>query len=379
MRLLALQVQDFRNLPQVQLSPSPHSTIAVGQNGQGKTNLLEALYFLATLKPLRAGRLSELVRWGTKSALVTGRFLLKGAEREISVEVGGGTRQAFVDGKKAPSLEEYFGGVSVVAFTPDDLEVIKGGPDARRSFLDRAVFNRFPAFLRESREYARALKNRNRLLREGHAVEAAYLEAYDETLAKAGARIYARRRALMAELAPRAQATFASIGRTVDPATYGYHPSHLGGDFATADEPTLAAALRESLNERLRRDLDRGFTSVGPHADDVSVTLGGRSARAYASQGQQRALVLGWKIAEIENLEAAMGFLPLLLLDDVSSELDPERNAYLMSYLAKSGAQVFLTTTDGSLVRGAAAEDTLWLSVHAGEVVARGTEASPSP
>jgi DNA replication and repair protein RecF len=375
-RLLALNVQDFRNLPQVQLSPSAHSTIAVGQNGQGKTNLLEALYFLATLKPLRAGRLSELVRWGSQGARVTGRFLLKGAEREISVEVGGGTRQAFVDGKKAASLEDYFGGVSVVAFTPDDLEVVKGGPDARRAFLDRAVFNRFPAFLRESREYARALKNRNRLLREGHAVEAAYLEAYDETLAKAGARIYARRRALMAELAPRAQATFASIGRTVDPANYGYHPAHLGGDFPHADEAALASALRESLNERLRRDLDRGFTSVGPHSDDVSVTLGGRSARAYASQGQQRALVLGWKIAEIENLEAAMGFLPLLLLDDVSSELDPERNAYLMNYLAKSGAQVFLTTTDGSLVRAAAAEDTLWLDVHAGQVAVRGTEAA---
>lgn len=379
MRLLALQVQDFRNLPQVQLTPSAHATIAVGQNGQGKTNLLEALYFLATLKPLRAGRLSELVRWGSQGARVTGRFLLKGAEREISVEVGGGTRQAFVDGKKAASLEEYFGGVSVVAFTPDDLEVVKGGPDARRAFLDRAVFNRFPAFLRESREYTRALKNRNRLLREGHAVEAAYLEAYDETLAKAGARIYARRRALMAELAPKAQATFASIGRTVDPAMYGYHPAHLGGDFPTADEAALAVALRESLNERLRRDLDRGFTSVGPHSDDVSVTLGGRSARAYASQGQQRALVLGWKIAEIENLEAAMGFLPLLLLDDVSSELDPERNAYLMNYLAKSGAQVFLTTTDGSLVRGAAAEDTLWLSVHAGQVAVRGGDDAPSP
>jgi DNA replication and repair protein RecF len=368
-RLLALHVQDFRNLRQVSLTPSPHATIAVGQNGQGKTNLLEALYFLATLKPLRAGRLSELVRWGTQGARVTGRFLLKGAEREISVEVGGGTRQAFVDGKKASSLEDYFGGVSVVAFTPDDLEVVKGGPDARRAFLDRAVFNRFPAFLKESREYARALKNRNRLLREGPSVDAAYLDAYDETLARAGARVYARRRALMAELAPRAVATFASIGRTPDPAAYGYHPAHLGDEFAQADEATLAGALRDALAERRRRDLDRGFSSVGPHVDDVTVTLGGRSARAYASQGQQRALVLGWKIAEIENLEASLGFLPLLLLDDVSSELDPERNAYLMSYLAESGAQVCLTTTDGSLVRGAAAEDTLWLSVHGGEVM----------
>jgi DNA replication and repair protein RecF len=103
-RLLALHIQDFRNLHQVSLSPSPHATIAVGQNGQGKTNLLEALYFLSTLKPLRAGRLSELVRWGAPGARVVGRFLLKGAEREIAVEVSGGVRQAFVDGKKAASL-----------------------------------------------------------------------------------------------------------------------------------------------------------------------------------------------------------------------------------------------------------------------------------
>ncbi len=378
MRLLALQAQDFRNLHQVSLAPSPHATIAVGQNGQGKTNLLEALYFLSTLKPLRAGRLTELVRWGAQGTRVTGRFLLKGAEREISVEVSGGVRQALVDGKKAASLEEYFGGVSVVAFTPDDLEVVKGGPDARRAFLDRAVFNRFPAFLKESRDYSRALKNRNRLLREGPAADPAYLDAYDETLARAGARVYVRRRALMAELAPRAQATFASIGRTPDPATYGYNPSHLGQDFSEADEPKLTDALLEALAARRRRDLERGFTSVGPHVDDVTVTLGGRSARAYASQGQQRALVLGWKIAEIENLHAAMGFLPLLLLDDVSSELDPERNAYLMSYLAQSGAQVFLTTTDASLVRGAAATDTLWLAVHAGQVTPRPVDA-PAP
>ena len=367
MRLLSLRVQDFRNLAEVSLLPSAGATIAVGQNGQGKTNLLEALYFLATLKPLRATRLSELVRWGAPQARVTGRFLLKGAEREISVEVGGGTRQALVDGKRAASLEDYFGGVSVVAFTPDDLGVVKGGPEDRRAFLDRAVFNRFPAFLPESREYARALKSRNRLLRE--RADPSYLAVYDEQLARTGARIYARRRALMAELSSRAESTFAAIGRTPAPAAYAYRPSHLGGlDFAAADEAALREGLLAALAERTRRDLERGFTSAGPHADDLSLSLGGRSARAYASQGQQRALVLGWKIAEIQNLEAALGFLPLLLLDDVSSELDPERNAFLMHYLAGSGAQVFLTTTDAGLVRAAAAKGSLWLQVSSGTV-----------
>lgn len=364
MRLLGLTLRDFRNLASVELAPAERATVAVGQNGQGKTNLLEAVYFLATLKPLRAGKLSELVRFGQDAARVTGRFVLHGAEREISVEVSGGVRQAFVDGKKAPSLEDYFGGVSVVAFTPDDLEVIKGGPDRRRWFLDRAAFNRFPAFLKESREYGRALKGRNRLLKEGAA--RAYVAAFDEALAKVGARIWSRRRALLAELGPRAEQAFATIGRTPEPARYRYQPSHVDVDFATASEEALAAALQAALEARGERDAERGFTSVGPHADDLSVALGGRPARLFASQGQQRALVLGWKIAEIENLQAALGFLPLLLLDDVSSELDPERNAYLMSYLAGSGAQVFLTTTDASLVRQAAGQDTLWLKVHAG-------------
>ncbi len=370
MRLLRLSIQDFRNLERVEVVPSVHATIAVGQNGQGKTNLLEALYYLCTLKPLRAGKLQELVRFGAGRATVTGRFLLHGAERDISVQVQDGARGVFVDGKKAASLEDYFGGVAVVAFTPDDLHVVKGGPDGRRGFLDRAVFNRFPAFLKESRAYARALKNRNRLLKDRAPAE--YLAAYDEALARAGARVWMRRRALMAELSGRASAAFARIGRTADPATFRYAPHGLKlpeeTPFDAASEEVLAAHLLRRLAERLPRDGERGYTSVGPHADDVALELGGRSARDYASQGQQRAFVLAWKVAEIENLSAALGVLPLLLLDDVSSELDPERNAYLMGYLAESGAQVVLTTTDGSLVRAAAGTDTRWLRVCAGTV-----------
>jgi DNA replication and repair protein RecF len=364
MRLLTVSVRDFRNLADVELAPSPHATIAVGPNGQGKTNLLEALYYLATLRPLRASRRQELVRFGAPGASVSGRFELQGAERAIRVEVTGSAREAFVDGKRTPSLEDYFGGVSVVAFTPDDLRVVKGGPEGRRAFLDRAVFNRFPAYLKESRVYARALKNRNWLLRERSSRD--YEEAYEHTLAAAGARLYVRRRALVGELAPRAVEAFAAIGRIVAPAAFEYAPAHLAPEAREGDESTLAAALQEALAVRRERDVKRGFTSVGPHADELDVSLGGRSARAYASQGQQRALVLAWKVAEIENLRASLGYLPLLLLDDVSSELDADRNAYLMALLSRLGAQVFLTTTDASLVEAASAADSSWYEVSGG-------------
>jgi len=360
-----LQVADFRNLEAVSLRPSPHATVVVGANGQGKTSLLEAVYFLATLRPLRANRLSELVRFGTERSSVTGRFTLGGAEREISVQVSAGLRQAFVDGKKAAKLEDYFGGVSVVAFTPDDLAVVKGGPDLRRAFLDRAVFNRFPAYLREHRAYQRALKSRNRLLKE-HA-PASYVEAYDEAVARTGARVLVRRHALLDELAPKAVAAVRAISQLPDVGV-GYAALHLGAQHPRTEEADLEHVLRNALTERLGRDRERGFTSVGPHADDLQLTLGGRSARAYASQGQGRALVLGWKIAEIENVRSAFGRPPLLLLDDVSSELDPDRNAFLMHTVAESHAQVLLTTTDAMLVARAAGPDTLWLRVDAGTV-----------
>ena len=366
MELLHLAIQDFRNLVSVELTPSRRATVAVGQNGQGKTNLLEALYVLATLKPLRGSRLSELIRFGQGQARVTGKFLLSGATRDISVDITPGARQASVDGKRAARLEDYFGGVSVVAFTPEDLAVVKGGPDGRRGFLDRAVFNRFPVYLKESRDYLRALKSRNTLLKQHAAPE--YLDAYNVALARTGSRVLVRRRALMAELAPRAEAAFHAIAKTGDPARYDYAPTPFAELYREAEVEALETALLAALEQRTRRDRERGFTSVGPHTDDLTLELGGRSARSYASQGQQRAFVLAWKVAEIENLSATLGYQPLLLLDDVSSELDPERNAYLMHYLAACGAQVFLTTTEASLVSAAAGDDTLWCRVEQGRV-----------
>jgi len=365
-RLLSLTCESFRNLSQVSVVPSPRTTIAVGENGQGKTNLLEALYYLATLKPLRANTLKELVQFGAGHARVSGRWLLNGAEREISVEVSHGTRTASVDGKRASSVEAYFGGVSVVAFTPDDLSIVKGSPEGRRTFLDRSVFNRFPAYLQESREYAKALKSRNRLLKEDAPLS--HLTVWDETLSRVGARLLVRRRALLDEVATRAQDAFARIGRIEAKAQFIYEPSHLELTFATASESELQAALAKALEHRLARDVERGHTSVGPHVDDVEIALGEHAARQFASQGQSRALVIAWKVAEIENLQVTNGFLPMLLLDDVSSELDPERNAFLMQYLADSGAQTLLTTTDAELVRKAAGPETSWLAVSKGVV-----------
>ena len=368
MRLSTLRVRDLRNLASVTLPLGPRATVIWGENGQGKTNLLESLYLLATLKPLRATRLAELVRFGQPLARVEGDFILQGAARLIAVEVEKGERRAFVDGKPASSLEDYFGGVSVVAFTPDDLALVKEGPEARRRFLDRAVFNRFPAYLAESRSYARALRSRNRLLRERSPQ--AVVAAFDGPLSSSGARLWVRRRALLAELAPRASRAFSEISLAEGASgpsalRLGYRAAALGS-LGAASEPELTLALAEALTARLARDSERGFTSVGPHADDLELIHGDRPARAYASQGQQRAIVLALKLGEIDNLTETLGRPPLLLLDDVSSELDPQKNAHLMRTLRERSGQALLTTTDPRLVADAAGPEASYFSIRAG-------------
>lgn len=333
----------------------------MGPNGQGKTNLLEAVYLLATLRPLRAARLPELVRFGAHRAEVSARVQLSGAVREVGVRIEDGERHATVGGKTVRDLEEYFGGVSVVAFTPDDLAIVKGGPELRRRWLDRATWGRFPAYLAEVRGYQKALRSRNRLLREGAPRE--MIEAFDGPLARSGARLGIRRRRLLRELHPRFKAALSSISDGALDGSVRYAPSWLD---EAEEESASEARLAEALAQRLPGDRERGYTGVGPHADQPAMFLAGRPARTYASQGQHRALVLALKIAEIENLRETQGSYPLLLLDDVSSELDRERNQRLLAYLAGIDGQLLVTTTDPGLVAPAVGPEGVFLRVRDG-------------
>ncbi|HET9553066.1 MAG TPA: DNA replication/repair protein RecF [Anaeromyxobacteraceae bacterium] len=366
MRLRSLQLQDFRNLAAVSLEPSERLTVLLGQNGQGKTNLLEAVYLLATLRPLRAGRLGELVRFGEPRAVVSGQVLGPGGERTLAVEVVQGGRTATLDGKPVDRLDSYLEGLAAVCFSPDDLLLVKGGPDGRRRFLDRAAFNRWPAVLSEAREYVRALRARNAALRGGAGpVE----ESFRGPLVRAGARILRRRRDVVVELEPRLAAAFAEIsGPEAPPAELAYRPS--GGIDLAGTEEELADRFASALADRLHRDVERGYTTCGPHMDDLLLAIGRRAAKVYGSQGQQRAFVLALRIAEIENLRAVLPRPPLLLLDDVSSELDPAKNGFLLDYVARLPAQAFLTSTDRRLIEPAAGPETRFFKVEGGAVSA---------
>ena len=367
MLLLDVSTRSFRNLSEARIELGRRTTVLFGPNGQGKTNFLEACHLLCTLRPLRAQKLAELVRIGSEqSALVRGRFELSGGMREVEVEVGREGRSARVDGKTVRDPDELFGGLATVAFTPDDLAVVKGGPEGRRKLLDRAAQNRHPSHLADSREYLRALRARNELLRQDAPPD--LLASFDEPLARLGANVRRRREEVLEEIRPHAQQAFAEVARGEDPLELVYLAAGRDSDGLAGAGEALADRLLDALRRRLPRDRERGYTSVGPHADDLGLSLGERAARLYASQGQSRAIVLAFKIGEIENLKSVQGRAPLLLLDDVSSELDPARNAFLMAYLAALDGQVVLTTTDPKPVAKSAVREAVFQRVEGGRI-----------
>jgi DNA replication and repair protein RecF len=363
MLVQAVSLHQFRNLATVTLEPSPGFNVFSGDNGQGKTNLLEALYLVGTLRSFRTTHGDEMPRFGEPTAQVKARVEKQGLERTYEVSLRPGGRDVRLDGKRPRDLSEYFGGFNVVLFAPEDLRVPRGNPAGRRRFLDRSVFNRDVTFLAAAQKYARVLKSRNALLREHH-VNTTLLDVYDEQLAQIGDDIVRRRKAYLTELAPRFAEAFiaitrAGLGARLAYQVHGQAPGQESAEFA-------GVPLAEALAASRSKDLRRRQTTVGPHVDDVEFLLDERPARAFASQGQLRALVLAWKTAEMRLLREALGDAPVLLLDDVSSELDSSRNEFLFAFLREIDCQCFVTTTHPKHVL--ASENRLDFQVVSGRV-----------
>ena len=242
-------------------------------------------------------------------------------------------RRVLVNGVPLRPDGSHFRELPMVLFHPDHVEMVRGGPDGRRRFLDRALFQADARYPTIHRDYLRALASRNRLLRQ-RPPDQRSLALFEEQLAQNGERLIGLRRFFIGELSPLYIEAATHIGQGRG-ASIAYRPS-LDGD---------RAALVEAWGRSRGRDLELGHTAAGPHADDLLLELDGRPARRFASQGQQRTLALALKIAETRVLEAATGRTPLLLLDDVSSELDRERNRRLFEFLVAAGGQVFITST----------------------------------
>jgi DNA replication and repair protein RecF len=339
LRIESLQVRGLRNLASVDLLPCPRFNVVWGDNGQGKTNLLEAIYVLATSRSFRTARLAEIVMHGGDIASVRAQVREGDLVREQSVGVGAGTRSVRVDGKRPPTLAAYAVRTPVVVFHPGVVALSMGGGGERRRLLDRVALYLDPSSLEAVESYTRALRERQRAL-QVRGTKARDLEDWEELVVRHGLVVLRSRRCAADLLSTAAAAAFTRIAP----------PGRRLLAVYSATAPDDAAAYRAALGASRERDLRRGSASVGPHRDDLTLTLDAHPARTVASQGQHRAIVLSLKLAEIEVVSAARGVRPILLLDDVSSELDRERAGALFALLQEERGQVFITTTRPELI-----------------------------
>jgi DNA replication and repair protein RecF len=341
----SLQLTDFRNYERFALEPHPALTVMVGPNAVGKTNIMEALQLLTSAGSFRGPRWADLVRWGTQAGRASLRAEGEGRRIDVSLDVSADNARAFtVNGQVRRNASDVSGRLPSVIFTPDDLSLVKGPAELRRSAVDDLGAQLSRGFASLRRDYGRALRQRNVLLK--HDAPDSELTPWNEELARLGARLVTHRLGLLDRVMTEAASRYGTIA-SGEELTWRYEDRcGLPTDPATALTQEVAQdAIAAELERRAGEERRRGVTLAGPHRDDIVFLVGGREARSLASQGQQRTIALAWKLAEVTAIEDVLRCRPLLLLDDVMSELDEERRACLTDTVT-GRTQTFVTATN---------------------------------
>ena len=362
MRLTELAVADWRNLPVARLPCDARFVVLHGDNAQGKTNLLEAVWTLANLRSFRELRQRRLIREGAKLAQVQGEVVGRSGARRMHWSRGlQGGRNLKLDGRPVHDLGEWFDVLRAILFCPEHASIVRGEPGLRRQFVDRAAFTARPAHLELVRQYRRIVQQKAALLRSGRP-DPALLGTWSAQLAQVGAELTHRRQALLDELSGPFSEQHAAIAGSAEVSL----SLRTTGD-PRADPAQLQEALIAKMAEAEADERRRGMVLVGPHRDDLDIRVQGRSARRFASQGQVRSIVLALKLAEIEAARRR-GEAPLFVLDDLTSELDQRRMHRLVDLLAGLDNQVWITTTDPRWLGPLPSGDSLRFAVHDGIV-----------
>ena len=341
-------LSNFRNFGELDLELDAAINIFLGRNAQGKTNILESIHF-ASLGSSRAAKDSELVRWGETSAIVRIDFVKAGISHRLAIEVATEKRRRILLDGLSTRLRNLIGRLATVMFSPEDLFMFKGAPAVRRRFLDAAISQASPVYFADLTAYNRLVEQRNSLLkkiREGTAAPN-NLELWNEQLAETAAKIVTKRLAAVEKLNAVAAAVQQKISTQTENLSISYEirGQDKPPDF---DAEYLAEWYRKNLQARNFADVQRGSTSLGPHLDDLQFFVNGRELRQYGSQGQIRTTTLALKLSELQFLKTAAGEYPILLLDDVMSELDAARREQLLVFLLREKIQTLITATEKS-------------------------------
>ncbi len=363
MRLRHVATQSFRNLADARVELAPASTVLLGDNGQGKTSFLEAIGVLATTKSFRRARADELARHGETSTRVAGRVESESAGAvDLAAAFESGRRLAHV-GRAPAELADYIGHLVVVPITQAHAGIIRGAPQERRDFLDRGLLGVRPAYLRTLSRYRRTLRQKSALLRAGAGDRAAELAAWNDRLAEDGADVTLQRREYLAEI----REALAELAPTFLPATepleMGLHDI-LERSPGSSEREAVVARLRDRLQALAGREIAQRQPLGGPHRDEVTLTLAGRDIRKYASSGQQRNALLALKLAKVDVFRRRRGETPVLLVDDLDTEIDRGRLERFLEHVG-GRAQAVLTSSKRDLF-GSPPADTLFLVVKQG-------------
>ena len=356
MRLEHLRLRDFRNYAYLDADFGPGFHLFLGNNAQGKTNLLEAIYLLATLRSFRGAGGAQMIRFGAKGYFA-GATLSGQTHHDVKLFWSSRTRQITLDGLPVKRLMDYYGLVRAVVFCSEDLQLIKGTSRVRRRFLDLLLAQTEPGYLAVLQRYMQTLKARNALLKQ-HAPDPASLDSFTQELIASGNQLRRYRSELVPRFSPLARMACLKIASEADELKLEYSPS-VRNDFATE----LAQARG---HERACRT-----TVIGPHRDDLSILINDRQAAQYSSEGQKRTLAIALKMAQAEFLAGAHGTPPILLIDDVMGELDVHRRSGFLPLLEKSrecSGQVFMTCTEENWPRDLGRSITRW-SIQGGALV----------
>lgn len=342
MRVDWVSLVDFRSYSRMDWEPDADVNLLIGPNGAGKTNLLESIAYLAALKSFRGAPDTALIADDADSAVLRSGLVDEGRERLIEIEIPRqGSRRTQVDKSRLRRTSDLLGVLRVVAFLPEDLDFIKRGPAQRRDLLDDIAVQLWPAAYLDQAEYDRALRQRNAFLKQGHHDEAT-LGVWDSRLSQAGGRVLARRSRVVDTLSPMLSQAYSDVANASVSAMFTYSPSW-AGELDQSSAAEFGGRLVEALEQSRRTDYERRMTTVGPHRDEPGFSIDGHEARVHGSQGEQRTMALAVKLAAHRAVAASVGETPVLLLDDVFSELDPERSEALARALPEA-TQTIITS-----------------------------------
>ena len=346
MRITQLNLYNFRNYAELSIAPGPGLNVLLGRNAQGKTSLLEAIYLIAIARSWRAGRDSELIHWGTEHARVSAE-VAREQQNDIEIEVAlsrSEKKRIAINTVRQTKLADLVGQANVLLIEPHDEEIVRGDPRARRRFLNLEISQVQPLYCHLLVSYRKVLEQRNRLLRDlqGRGARDGVLDAWDEQFVNYGSKILDRRLAFVRQIADLARVIHAQITDGSEQLETKYASS------TDLDGATTTAELSERLCSRLKKlrgeEIKRGMTLVGPQRDDLVFTVNGADARTYGSHGQQRTIALSLRLAELEVMEETAKEPPIVLLDDVMTDLDEERRAHVFE-MTRARCQTFITAT----------------------------------